>query len=274
MPIDGQNEQEEVITSLVEATSDENQDHGNEPGESTPTEVVTTGEQDTSAAPVTAQVDDELPEKYRGKTARQIAEMHLEAEKKISQQGAERAEAIRRAQELEQRTRQYESYFSQQQGPSDPLQVLEQKWNDSPKEAIQSAFKFFQEERQQAFRQQQLEAQARATAARYEQLKSEDPELPELEPEMIRLSHELADFVPQDKRNSPQVLDALYQMARARKIDGIVNKKVEAALAKLKNKRDEKKEVFSESGKSAGETQVNPEDMSLEQLRAILPVKQ
>lgn len=261
--------QEEVITSEVtEATSDEET-------ESAPPAEGEGNQEPQSSASAPQPEEDALPEKYRGKTAKEIAEMHLEAEKKISQQGAERAEAVRRAQELDQEVQQYRDYFSrQQQGPQDPIQVLEERWNDSPKEAIRGALEFFSQQRaQEAYRQQQ-EAQARATAVRYEELRKSDPELPELEPEMIRLSHELADFVPQDKRNSPQVLDALYQMARARKIDTIVDKRVQSALKKLDTKRTEKREAFSESGKSQGEVQENFDDLSLEEMRQRLPSRE
>jgi len=41
------------------------------------------------------QVDDSVPEKYRGKSAKEIAQMHMEAEKLIGRQGSEVGELRR-----------------------------------------------------------------------------------------------------------------------------------------------------------------------------------
>lgn len=59
--------------------------------------------EETPSAP---QVEDDLPEKYRGKSAAEIARMHQEAEKLISRQGQEVSEVRKLADQLIQRSLQ------------------------------------------------------------------------------------------------------------------------------------------------------------------------
>lgn len=61
-------------------------------------------EDEVAAVASPGKVEDDLPEKYRGKSASEIAKMHQEAEKLISRQGQEVSEVRRLADQLIQRS--------------------------------------------------------------------------------------------------------------------------------------------------------------------------
>lgn len=63
--------------------------------ETQPNEVVTEVATQEPVAQKQEQVEEELPEKYRGKSAKEIAQMHMEAEKLIGRQGSEVGELRR-----------------------------------------------------------------------------------------------------------------------------------------------------------------------------------
>ena len=85
---------------------------------------------------VKPQVEDELPEKYRGKTAYEIAKMHQEAEKTIGRQGQEVSEVRRLADQLIQQSFQKTARVEQPE-PKDDLDDVD--FFADPKSAINKA---------------------------------------------------------------------------------------------------------------------------------------
>jgi hypothetical protein len=226
--------------------------------------------------------EDRIPEKYVGKTPLEIMEMHRNAERALGRLGSEKAQKEREAEELRQRYAALEAQYAQQQQSqrqytpptqqqeSDPIQVLEQTWHESPLEAVKRALstKEQRDSYQRLVEQQQRNAQA--TAARWEELKRTNPDAGELEPVMVQLSKQYAAFIAPDKVNSPETLDLLFSLAKAKNQDKYVQAEVEKRLQKSSAIKQEKRAAFSESSNSQGEATRDFASLSLEEMRKVL----
>lgn len=100
------------------------------------------GEQ-VSSSP-SQQEEDDIPEKYRGKSAKDIARMHQEAEKALGRQGSEVGELRRlvddfiKAQTVAQRSENFGLQHKQQQAPNDD-EIDEVDFFADPKAAMSKA---------------------------------------------------------------------------------------------------------------------------------------
>lgn len=94
--------------------------------------------------PQAQQEEDDIPEKYRGKSAKEIARMHQEAEKALGRQGSEVGELRRlvddfiKAQTVSQRSENFGLQHKQQQAPNDD-EIDEVDFFADPKAAISKA---------------------------------------------------------------------------------------------------------------------------------------
>jgi hypothetical protein len=228
--------------------------------------------------------EDQIPEKYVGKTPLEIMEMHRNAERALGRLGSEKAQKEREAEELRQRYAALEAQYAQQQSQrqytpptqqqeqeSDPIQVLEQTWHESPLEAVKSALRT--KEQRDAYQRavEQDQRNRAATAARWEELKRTNPDAVELEPTMVALSQQYAPFIAPEKRNSPEMLDLLYSQAKARHMDKYVQAEVEKRLQKSSAIKQEKRAAFSESSNTQGEATRDFSSLTLEEMRKVLP---
>jgi hypothetical protein len=228
--------------------------------------------------------EDRIPEKYVGKTPLEIMEMHRNAERALGRLGSEKAQKEREAEELRQRyaaleaqyaqqqqsQRQYTPPTQQQEQESDPIQVLEQTWHESPLEAVKRAL--HTKEQRDAYQRaiEQDQRNRAATAARWEELKRTNPDAAELEPTMVALSQQYAPFIAPEKRNSPEMLDLLYAQAKARNMDKYVQAEVEKRLQKSSAIKQEKRAAFSESSNTQGEATRDFSSLSLSEMEKVL----
>lgn len=135
--------------------------------------VEDTGKSETPVVD-TAPVEDQLPEKYRGKSVAEIAKMHAEAEKLISRQAQEVGEVRKLADSLIQK---------QLSNEAQPRQVVEEPEVDffeNPKEAVKRTLESSSELKELKEWKQQMKAQQTAALLQqshpdaFEIAKSED----------------------------------------------------------------------------------------------------
>lgn len=270
-------------TTPAEAQAAETQEEENhspvEAGQESQQEEASEGNPDSNL--LEGAPEEGIPEKYVGKSAAEIIKMHREAERVIGRLGSEKSFKEREAEEWRNKYAQLENQFRSQPTPqrqsvapqedADPLQVLNSKWEENPKEAIEKAIGTLSQRAQQAEVKRVLEANQRALLAKYEELSKRD-DFKELEPEMEGIAKQIASRFQPHQVNTPETLEAIYMMARGRNVDKLVQSEATKQASKQKLVRAEKKAAFSESGASKGESLRRPEDMTREELRKLLPV--
>lgn len=227
--------------------------------------------------------DDQIPEKFVGKSPLEIIRSYQNAEKTIGRLGSEKAQRERELEEERQKRLALEAQFAQQQQAAaqaqynppaqqeqDPVQVLESTWHESPLEAVKRALQT--KDQRDAFqrRQEHQQRMAAATAARWEELKRTNPEATELEPVMSQLAQQYRHLVAPEKLNSPEFVDLLYTQAKARNADKYIAAEVDKRLQKNNAIKQEKRSAFSESSNSQGASTRNVNDMSREELKALI----
>ena len=238
-----------------------------------------TASQETEAS--TAFDESKIPQKFVGKSVLEIIPSYLEAEKTISRLGSEKAQKEREAQELRQKYADLEARYAQSaaaqpqyvpptQQEQDPIQVLEQTWHESPLEAVKRALHTKEQRDNYQRLVEQDRRNATATAARWEELKRTNPDAAQLEPDMVALTQQYAPFIAQEKRNSPEMLDLLYSLAKARNHSKYVEAEVEKRMQKSSAIKQEKRAAFSESSNSQGEATRDFSSLSLAEMRQVL----
>jgi hypothetical protein len=223
-----------------------------------------------------------IPEKYVGKSPLEIIKMHREAERVIGRLGSEKSFKEREAEELRQRVAAYEAQMRSQSQPaqrqsvapveeSDPLQVLNKKWEENPKEAIEKAFETIEHRSRRIETQRILESNQKALVAKYQDL-SKNEDFKELEPEMEQIVKGFAGHLHPHQINTPETLEAVYLMAKGKNIGKLVQSEATKQAKKQQLVRAEKKAAFSESGASRGESTRKFEELSRDEMRNLLAV--
>lgn len=259
-------EHEEKLETISEETSGDQ-----DTVETTETEV------DASADAQSTEVeDDSLPEKFRGKSAKEIAEAYANLEKKLGEISSERSHREREAEALANRLSQLESQVQQRQAQeeeADPLEGLEQEFLEQPEKAFRKAVEHVKESVKKTRKELQLESKAQAAAVHYERLKKENPDFSELEPEMIRLSRELGSMVRPEEMNTPKAIDILYQLAKANNLSKYTSEAAAKAGKASDLVKEEKRRARSESASNgASASSRNFADLSLEEMKRKLGV--
>ena len=137
--------------------------------ESAPQDIVTEGEvaPEASNIPLDPQTEDELPEKYRGKSSAEIAEMHRELERRMSEQGNELSNL---------RTTLDAMALKQSQAPEPEVEpIQEADFFSDPTNTVNRAI-----EQHPALRQAQEMAQKMAYAQGLQTLQQRHPDLKEV----------------------------------------------------------------------------------------------
>lgn len=253
--------------------------------DTTPTEELAASEEQTQAegeeleAGQPAAVDEEastsdeqLPEKWAGKSAAEIARSHEEAQRTISRLGSEKSHIQRELEAERARRAQMEAMFSQRQpaqqqaSEEDPLQVFEKTWDNSPREAIKKLGEGLKETFSRRLEEQTFQSRAAEQARHYERLKQENPEFAELEPVASELAARYGRFLTPEARTAPEAVEMFFNMAKAQRLPQLAQK--EAAKSKII--RSEKVRASSESARTAGTVSKDPWSMSKEELEKML----
>lgn len=222
----------------------------------------------------------EIPEKFRGKDPVHIIKNYVEVEKQAGKLATELDEARRKVKEFEEYKARLEAQ-SYQQPIQQPLasqnvktaeDQYEEEWDQDPKRAALNYTKRKQQELVQSM-------SAAQTTQFYTQAKTgaikgmED--FAELEPIMTAYARDLAPYVSPEVRMSPQFIQALHLMARGATLDQRVQKATQKAVSNASAKLVQKESAFAEgSSSSSGDRSVKFDELSLAEMRKLLPVSQ
>lgn len=217
-----------------------------------------------------------MPDKFRGKSAEDIARAYVELEKHNGRVSSERMHTEREAAATRDRLIALEREFASRVPPpkeKDPLEGIEDELMLEPAKALRKVVDLVRSESRKSAEQMEYESNARATQSHYHKLKAENPDFAELEPEMVSLTATFGKFVDPRFLNTPEFIDRVYEIARGRN----VSKYVKQAEDRLKSSRDlvkqEKRNAFSESSQSQGSPAEKPfEELSIDEMRKRLGV--
>lgn len=245
------------------------------------------GQLPPEAAPVTPQVPEQaapepqleqtvIPEKFRGKTFEDLVKAYSEVEK-------EKSRLANRVHEVETKYTQVESYLQSQQAQQQqsqpvmsktvktPDDIYEEEWQNDPKIAAKNYVVNKQkwDKQQQEFTQsvQILQAMNNGTMHGYE-------DVPELMPVIQNYAGQLAPYVNPEYANSPLVLEALILMARGATIDSRLEKAKSAGARSAASREKVKEQTFMETSSPSSGGTIDVTDLSVEELRKILPKKE
>jgi hypothetical protein len=221
---------------------------------------------------------DEIPEKFRGKSALDVIKSYNEVERNFHKISSERAEEKRQRESLDIKVRELEARLNsqpsqaskEQQEEVDPLKLYEEEFDSDPKTAIKNLTKRQMEKEITARRQAALEADARMAAEFYNQQKKDNQDFAKLEPKMQAIAQEYADLVNPEKINSVKALKLLHLAARGASVEDYVAEASSRAKKEGATIRQEKQQAYSEGTRSEGQKTVAFKDLSLEEMEKAL----
>lgn len=271
----------DTTTSSPEAVTQEEEKVVPHQGETTQQEEAQSSDPDANL--LAAPEEEAIPEKYVGKSPAEIIKMHQEAERVIGRLGSEKGFKEREAEELRQRMAQLEQRFLQSSQPpqhqpaqpvveEDPAKVFDKYWEENPKEAIQKAFETVAQREKRMRDQAEFEANNRALASKYQEMKSKHSDFDQLEPVMTQMIQSLrsSGLVSDRALNRPEALEFLFLAAKGQNFERAVETEAEKKAKQQTKIREQKKAAFSESGASRGEPTKAPKDMTAKELAALI----
>ncbi len=223
-----------------------------------------------------ASENNDLPEKFKGKSAAEIYQSYAELEKQLGKISSQRSHAEQEAESVKQRLAEIEARLqapAQQAQATDPLESLDEELAIEPAKALRRVVDTVDQKVSSAIGRISAESQARETAAYVQRRAQENPDFAELLPEMQSIAKELIPKMGDRFTNTPETVDYLYTLARGKNVDRYVKAATEKAMKSGEGIKEEKRRAFSESG-STGASQdgnVSFEDLSLDQMAAKLP---
>lgn len=220
-----ENKQEELLETQVE--------------ESLPTDEA------SENSGVEASQSEELPEKFKGKSAAEIARAALEAERAMHERAGEAASIRRQMQETQQQIAELQARYKPTQ-EVDPIEELEKAWDEDPKQATISTIRRMQETAAEKERRVALEARQREGLDFYHKQKSTNPDFAEREADMVELSRKFSHIIRPEFANSKDVMEALHLLARGAKLDVYEQRAAEKAKKQQEIIKDEKRKATSE----------------------------
>lgn len=118
----------------------------------------------------------------------------------------------------------------------------------------------------------QIEMKVRSFESVLNSLRSKYKDFQEYEPRMVELSRELfpPDKVSPDVLSNANVLERLYMLAKAEKMDEIIASERKKAQEEILRKEEQKEKGIVETGKG-GKTNIDYSQLSLAELEKILP---
>lgn len=228
-----------------------------------------------------SKMEEDVPEKFRGKSVQEIIKSYQGLEGKLGQLGSEKSHKEREAEELRMRLHLMEQHMlsltPQRQvvrEDSDPLAGFEKQMEENPQDAMKRLAD--NQRRLSSNLDVKVEQRIRERDAVnfYERQKQENPDFAVLEPDMVRLSQQYAHIVRPEYLNSPETIQILHGLAKAKNMQRYVSEAVEKASKSQSAIKEEKRKAFSESAFSQGsqETSRPFSDLSLEEMRKELGI--
>lgn len=225
-----------------------------------------------TSSPEQPPVEDEgqavIPEKFLNSSKADIIKAYQELEKERGRLASEVGTLRKAREEYEEKLRQLQEKASQfsfqqpqqslqqpqaQSEPSvDPFSVLEQKFEEDPKEAVKEALKKQQELLTQYTQNLTAQQQAQLAADWYWRQKKENPDYARREPIMAQLAQQFSDIIKPEAANSIKVLQALDLMSKGMDIDYYAKQAIERERSKLSSSKEEKRRAKSESSSGSG----------------------
>lgn len=208
----------------------------------------------------------EMPEKFRGKSAEDIARAYTESERSRTQAQQERAALAREAEQLRLLAQQQAILQQQLLANAQPQvteeQIFRAEWEVDP---VMATY------RQNLRAEQRARAQTEAVAGRtaLEIARKELPDFDKYQAEIANVARELGHLVEPSRRNDPSLIKVVYDIARARHMKDEVKAAEERGLSKAGELRKQKDKAFGESssGVSSGGVPKAFSDLSLEEMR-------
>lgn len=209
-------------------------------------------------------VEDELPEKFRGKSAAEIAKSAQEAERRMHEIASERAFERKRAEEYEARLREMQSQYQQSQSQPDPVEEIEKLWEADPKEAVKKVYQKLQEKQDLTVRQLEQQRRAQDAAEYYSKSRTENPDFAEREIDMQEQAKRFGHLLRGELATSKETIELLYLAARGARVDDYSKAAIEKATKKQTLIKEEKRKAASETAVSKGDviSFSEPEDFS------------
>jgi hypothetical protein len=221
------------------------------------------------------QSDENLPDKFAGKSAAEIAQAYKELERdrgrlasELGSTRKEREEMESRFRMLEQSVARYNAMPTQVPPPAqtvaepDPFETFDQVFDEDPKRALKEALKAQTQLLNKRTEQQSMQQRAQEAQDFYWRAKKENPDYARREPIMQQLANEFQDVIRPEFLNSKRVLEALDLMSRGRDVDHYVKQAVATSSKNSSSVRQEKLKSQSESGSSDGNQTVDFTKMS------------
>jgi hypothetical protein len=207
--------------------------------------------QQTDASAEDSQVaeaqSDELPEKFKGKSAAEIARAALEAEKRMHDSTQESASIRRQLQETQQRIYELQSQYQQrQQQEVDPLEEIAKEWDEDPKQALIKGLRKQQESLAQREQRLALEMRSKQGTEYYYKEKQANPDFAQRETDMVEFSRKYGHLIKPEYAQSQEVMEALYFMARGSKVSEYEKAAVDRARKQQEKIKEEKRNAVSE----------------------------
>jgi hypothetical protein len=145
-------------------------------------------------------------------------------------------------------------------------------WEENPKEAIQKAFETVAQRERRLRDQAEFEANNRALASKYQEMKSKHSDFDQLEPVMTQMVQSLrsSGLVSDRALNRPEALEFLFLAAKGQNFERAVETEAEKKSKKQTQIREQKKAAFSESGSSRAEATKAPSSMTAKELAAMI----
>lgn len=214
-----------------------------------------------------------IPEKFRGKGVEDILKSYTNLESmtsRIKQENeslkakankADQLEAMLAQQQVQQ---QYQAQQPVQSTTTAPQDNFMEVWERDPAAAVLMRTELAERKMEQYMK-------SVATQNHYAQVKTQYPDFAELEPTMVQLAQRWVNVVGSDKMNSPEVVDALYYMAKGASVDQRMQSAKQQGIKEAQQLQREKQSAFSE-GSTPPRGTVAPENLSLEELEKMLGV--
>jgi hypothetical protein len=228
--------------------------------------------------------DYSIPEKFKGKGLHDIARSYENLEKHVGKLGSEKARAEKELEEAKARAAQFErerqalyeqlqarsSVPHQEPQESDPFASFEQEVEKDPVEAIKGVGKKLIAEQEKTRRKIQMEISAKQAADYYQRQRKENPDFAALDQDMQQLAMQYSRFINPEVANTPETIDLLYSLAKAKNMNRYIDDAVKKAQTANDMVKAEKRNTYSESSTSTGQGRVNPDDLSLEELARLI----
>lgn len=214
-----------------------------------------------------------IPDKFRGKDLKDVVNSYVNVESQWKKTQSENQELKERAERAEQQAALLAQQQRQPAKVEQPVhsttlseeEAFRQDWEKDPEKATLN--RTLRAERKIENHIKSLETQNY-----YNSVKTTLPDFVELEPIMMDLAEKAyaSGLVNPDKLNSPEMINTLYYTARGMAVDRKIAQAREAGAAEAKKLTQEKSSAFSE-GSSAPGQMTRFEDLSLEEMKALLP---